>query len=101
MFAPSDVGGGGLGATDFFLAWGFLHSYCGTDRILPMQQIVHWASGPGPVLRGFSPAQAPVADALNSGQSLMCFALSEPEAGSDVWNMSTRADPDGDEWLLT
>lgn len=101
MFAPTDVGGGGLGATDYFLAWEFLHSYCGPDRILPMQAIAHWASGPGPVLRAFTPAQAEVANALNTGQSLMCFALSEPEAGSDVWNMSTRAVPDGADWLLT
>ena len=101
MFAPADVGGGGLGATLYFLAWEFLHRYCGPDRLLPMQTIAHWAAGPGPVLRGFGPQQRDVHTALNEGTSIMCFALSEPEAGSDVWNMSTRAIPDGDDWLLT
>ena len=100
MFAPVDVGGGGLGAVDFYLAWEFLHSYCGPERILPMQTIAHWASGPGPILRSFNSQQTPVADSLNSGQNIMCFALSEPDAGSDIWNMTTRAVRDGDGWII-
>jgi acyl-CoA dehydrogenase len=30
----------------------------------------------------------------------MCFALSEPDAGSDIWNMTTRAVRDGDGWII-
>jgi acyl-CoA dehydrogenase len=101
MFAPEDVGGAGLGATPFFLAWEFLHRYCGPGRILPMQAIAHWAAGPGPVLRGFGPSLRPVHEAINDGRELMCFALSEPDAGSDVWNMSTSAVADGEDWLIT
>ncbi|CAH2037059.1 unnamed protein product, partial [Iphiclides podalirius] len=32
--------------------------------------------------------------------SIGCFALSEPDAGSDVANIKTRATPDGDYWVL-
>lgn len=31
----------------------------------------------------------------------MCFGMSEPEAGSDIWGMTTRATRDGDTWLIS
>jgi alkylation response protein AidB-like acyl-CoA dehydrogenase len=37
---------------------------------------------------------------LAAGAALFCYALSEPEAGSDVASMRTRATPDGDDWVL-
>ena len=36
-----------------------------------------------------------------SGDSQVCYALSEPDAGSDVASMTTRAVRDGDDWLLS
>jgi alkylation response protein AidB-like acyl-CoA dehydrogenase len=36
-----------------------------------------------------------------SGEFLGAFAMSEPNAGSDVANISTRAVRDGDDWLIT
>jgi butyryl-CoA dehydrogenase len=37
---------------------------------------------------------------LTSGKKIGCFALSEPEAGSDAKAQRTRAVRDGDRWLL-
>ena len=37
---------------------------------------------------------------LASGEWIGCFALTEPEAGSDAANIQTTADLDGDEWVL-
>jgi alkylation response protein AidB-like acyl-CoA dehydrogenase len=37
---------------------------------------------------------------LMSGTATMCFALTEPEAGSDAQAIRTRAERDGDSWLL-
>src|SRR6187455_1225155 len=37
---------------------------------------------------------------LASGKLLGCFALSEPEAGSDAAAQKTTAVPDGDGWIL-
>ena len=37
---------------------------------------------------------------LMSGDQTMCFALTEPEAGSDAQAIRTRAVRDGDQWVL-
>jgi alkylation response protein AidB-like acyl-CoA dehydrogenase len=36
-----------------------------------------------------------------SGEHLGCFALTEPGVGSDAGSLATRAERDGDDWLLT
>ena len=38
---------------------------------------------------------------LMRGETSMCFALTEPEAGSDAQAIKTRAVRDGDDWVLT
>ena len=37
---------------------------------------------------------------LISAEKSMCFALTEPDAGSDAQNIRTTATPDGDGWIL-
>ena len=38
---------------------------------------------------------------LCSGEALACFALTEPDTGSDAAALATRAVRDGDDWLIT
>jgi len=38
---------------------------------------------------------------LSSGESLACFGLTEPDAGSDAGNLATKAVRDGDGWVLS
>jgi alkylation response protein AidB-like acyl-CoA dehydrogenase len=39
--------------------------------------------------------------ALCSGDALGCYALTEPDSGSDPGSLTTRAERDGDEWLIS
>ncbi|MFN2543704.1 MAG: acyl-CoA dehydrogenase family protein [Actinomycetota bacterium] len=38
---------------------------------------------------------------ITSGEALGCFCLTEPGTGSDAANLATKAERDGDEWLLS
>ncbi|WP_030242479.1 acyl-CoA dehydrogenase family protein [Streptomyces sp. NRRL S-350] len=38
---------------------------------------------------------------LTSGEALACFALTEPGTGSDAANLTTRAERDGADWLIS
>jgi butyryl-CoA dehydrogenase len=38
---------------------------------------------------------------LGSGEALGCYALTEPGSGSDPASLTTRAERDGDDWLIT
>src|SRR4029453_13271094 len=38
---------------------------------------------------------------LGSGEALGCYALTEPGSGSDPASLTTRAERDGDDWLLS
>jgi alkylation response protein AidB-like acyl-CoA dehydrogenase len=38
---------------------------------------------------------------LCAGEALGCFALTEPDSGSDAASLATRAERDGDDWVLS
>ncbi|MGH3517642.1 MAG: acyl-CoA dehydrogenase family protein [Haloechinothrix sp.] len=38
---------------------------------------------------------------LCAGEALGCFGLTEPGTGSDAGNLTTRAEQDGDDWVIT
>jgi alkylation response protein AidB-like acyl-CoA dehydrogenase len=46
------------------------------------------------------PMRSEVLGPLMRGETQMCFALTEPDAGSDAQNIRTRADRDGDHFVL-
>jgi acyl-CoA dehydrogenase len=57
--------------------------------------------GPTPLLLDLPPHLRDVyLRPLVDGQATMCFALTEPEAGSDAQAIRTRAERDGDSWVL-
>lgn len=57
--------------------------------------------GSHPVVLAGSPAQQKdLLPRVALGEALFAFALTEPEAGSDVAALSTSARPDGDGWVL-
>ena len=110
MFAPESVGGGGLGVRIMVFVEEALYRKFGPGRPL-----ITWAKGflSQPVLASFvdgpSHMLMSVSDtvrkefvpAIASGEKTVCFALSESEAGSDVWALKTRARRDGDDWVIS
>lgn len=102
MSTPADLGGGGLGYLAYFVAWEQIYRLCGARHWLGQYVISHWAKGPSPVLQGLTPRMREEAlEPLMSGEKSLCFALSEPGAGSDAMMIKTRAERDGDGWNLS
>jgi acyl-CoA dehydrogenase len=104
MFGPEEIGGGGLGpVASVYLNWR-LSSHAGPGRPL-----VHPVVIPSPFTNGLSPVLTFLDPSLRdtylpvlaSGEKTLCFGLSEPDAGSDVFNLKTRAVRDGDDWIIT
>jgi acyl-CoA dehydrogenase len=109
MFAPESVGGGGIGIRVMVFVEEALYRKFGPGRPL-----ITWAKGflSQPVLASFvdgpSHMLTSVSDSVRSefipqiasGEKTVCFGLSEADAGSDVWNIKTRAKRDGDDWVI-
>jgi acyl-CoA dehydrogenase len=109
MFAPENVGGGGIGIRAMVFVEEALYRKFGPGRPL-----ITWAKGflSQPVLASFvdgpSHMLSAVSDSVRkefvpqvaSGEKTVCFALSEADAGSDVWGIKTRAKRDGDDWVI-
>jgi acyl-CoA dehydrogenase len=92
LFAPAELGGGAQGATVSFLLYEALFREFGPGRTLLEDVVGKWNRGPSGLISHFSDAlRADLSDDLMSGRKTFCFALSEPDAGSDAWALKTRA----------
>ncbi|WP_122857391.1 acyl-CoA dehydrogenase family protein, partial [Pseudomonas viridiflava] len=62
---------------------------------------VHSSVGCGPILNYGTDAQKHAwLEKLATGQAIGCFCLTEPHAGSEAHNLRTRAELQGDEWVI-
>ncbi|QXC62330.1 acyl-CoA dehydrogenase family protein [Aquihabitans sp. G128] len=94
---PEDLGGSGAGILGLTLAIEEVAKYSNTAALM----LLLTRLPTGPVMIAGSREQnekyiAPIADGSKRG----AFCLSEPQAGSDVMGMRTKAVRDGDEWVL-
>lgn len=102
MCAPESLGGAGLGRLAYFVAWEEIFRRCGGHYWLGYQTIAGWTRGPSPVLDKVTPrAREEILATMMTGERTMCFGMSEPDAGSDVQAMRTRATADGDGWRIS
>jgi acyl-CoA dehydrogenase len=100
-FCPTDIGGGGLGSAMMVRAYERLHHRYGAVRELPYEVLSHWTSGPSFLCSNLQPSmREQVLDDLVSGRISTCFGMSEPDAGSDAWRMTTRAERTDDGWVV-
>ncbi len=109
MFAPESVGGGGLGARAMVFVEEALYRRYGPGRplitwakgFLTQPTISSFVDGPSHMLVSVSDSvRKDFLPAIAGGEKMVCFALSEADAGSDVWGIKTRAKRDGDDWVI-
>jgi acyl-CoA dehydrogenase len=104
LFGDEALGGAGQGALVMAHVQEAINHRFGPGRPL-IQTVVL----PSPFTNGLSPVlrhlDAEVfrryREGIISGEKTLCFALSEPDAGSDAFAMKTRAVRDGDHWVIT
>jgi alkylation response protein AidB-like acyl-CoA dehydrogenase len=98
LVIPEDYGGSGAGILGLTIAIEEVAKYSNAAALM----LLLTRLPTGPVLIAGSEEQkrryvAPIAD----GSQRAAFGLSEPQAGSDVMGMRTRARRDGDGWVLS
>lgn len=103
LFGGEALGGAGMGAQAMAHIQETLN-----HRFGPGHPLIQTVVLPSPFTNGLSPVLrhldggvfARYRDSIASGDKTLCFGLSEPDAGSDVFAMKTRATRDGDHWVL-
>lgn len=95
---PEEYGGGGFGDCGFCVAQEEVTRACGSTATLIG---AHQSIGTNAIFLGGSEElkQKYMFD-LTSGKKIAAFALTEPEAGSDAFNLQTTAKFDGTNWIL-
>ncbi len=95
---PEEYGGLGLGVFEECLIYEELSktNACFRTRIATNNGI----GSQGIIIDGTEEQKQKYLPKLASGEWTACFALTEPEAGSDAANIKTRAEFKGDHWVL-
>jgi acyl-CoA dehydrogenase len=109
MFAPESVGGGGLGIRTMVFTEEALYRKYGPGRplitwakgFLSQPTLASFVDGPSHMLVSVSEGvRKEFLPQIAAGEKMVCFGLSEADAGSDVWAIKTRAVRDGDDWVI-
>jgi len=99
--APVAVGGGGLGFEALYRVWETVFETCGAELWLGHQAVGHWSRGPSHLyLEMADKLRRSVLPDLLNGTKTTCFAMSEPDAGSDIWRSRTSATRVEGGWLI-
>ena len=94
---PEEHGGAGLDHTTLCLVVEELARHDAGLSVIA----VHAGLTVAPIKSHGTPEQqARLLPPLASGEQLGCYALTEPDAGSDTASIRLRAERDGDDWLL-
>ena len=95
---PEEYGGGGADNLSYALA---IEELGRVDSSVAITVAAHTSLGTWPLYAfGSDEQKAEWMPRLCSGELLGAFGLTEPEAGSDAGNVRTRAELDGDDWVI-
>lgn len=96
---PEEYGGGGFGKVGFCLAQEEIARVCGSTAAMIG---AHQSIGAQSIIVGGSETlKNKYLPRLASGEMIAAFALTEANAGSDSFNLSTHAEKKGDKWILS
>ncbi|HCJ30610.1 MAG TPA: acyl-CoA dehydrogenase, partial [Pseudomonas sp.] len=98
MIVPEQWGGTYIDYVAYALA---VEEISAGDGAIGALMSIHSSVGCGPILKYGTPEQQDqwLPD-LASGRAIGCFALTEPQAGSEAHNLRTRAVLDNGEWVI-
>ncbi len=95
---PEEYGGGGFGEVGFCIAQEEITKACASTATFIG---AHQSIGTNAIyLGGSEQLKQKYMHKLTSGEKIAAFALTEPDAGSDAFNLSTTAELKGDKWIL-
>ncbi len=95
---PEEFGGAGGSTLQYAIA---VEELTRADSSVAITMCAHTSLGTQPIyLFGSEEQKQRYMPDLCAGRKLGAFGLTEPEAGSDAGNVRTRADLDGDEWVI-
>jgi acyl-CoA dehydrogenase len=102
MFGAEELGGEQLGPMTALLVQEALNiSYPFNKLVDPIVIPSPFTNGLTPILTGLKPEmKEKYLDGIRSGAKTLCFGLTEPDAGSDVWSIKTTAVKQGNEWVI-
>src|ERR1700686_4996120 len=95
---PAEYGGSAAGILGLALAIEEVAKYSNAAALMLL--LTRLPTGPV-LIAGSDEQQRQFVTPVATGEARAAFGLSEPQAGSDVMGMRTRARPDGDDWILT
>lgn len=95
---PEDLGGSGAGILGLTLAIEEVAKYSNAAALMLL--LTRLATGPV-MIAGSPEQQQRYVRPIATGEARAAFGLSEPQAGSDVMGIRTKARPDGDDWIVS
>ena len=98
LCVPEELGGSGAGIFGLALAIEEIAKYSNAAALMLL--LTRLPTGPL-LIAGSEAQQRRYVTPVATGAQRAAFGLSEPQAGSDVMGMRTRAVPDGDDWVIT
>ena len=98
LCVPEELGGAGAGILGLTLAIEEVSKYSQAAALMLL--LTRLPTGPV-LIAGNAEQQRRYVTPIATGEARAAFGLSEPQAGSDVMGIRTRARPDGDDWILS
>jgi alkylation response protein AidB-like acyl-CoA dehydrogenase len=94
---PEEYGGAGMGILENTL---IVEEFCRADSTIGSAIILSDFSSEVVMRFGNEEQKKKVLPKVARGEAITCGCYTEPEAGSDLTSIKTRAERDGDEWVI-